>query len=231
MFTENFNPIFFFPALLVLMLSIGFHEYAHAKVADLCGDPTPAFYGRVTLNPLNHIDPMGSIMMVFTLLAGFGLGWGKAVPINPSKMRNPRWDALWTTLAGPICNLLQATIYAIILRGLLMGGLFSQQIMDNESSFRATNIIGVFLVMGISINVLLCLFNLLPLGPLDGHWIVGAFMPDKMRHYWYKFSRSYGTIIFIAIVLIGQKNPQYDLVGWVMRTIGSPIIAFLLGIQ
>jgi len=91
---------------IVIFLAIGLHEYAHAKVADAAGDPTPSFYGRVTLNLTKHFELMGTIMIIFTSIFGVGIGWGKPVPMNPSKMRNPRWDHFLAVLAGPLTNVL-----------------------------------------------------------------------------------------------------------------------------
>src|SRR5688500_10381483 len=89
-------------AAIVILFAIGLHEYCHAKFADMAGDPTPRYYGRVTLNLFNHFDPLGTIMIIVTMLSGFGIGWGKPVPMDPSKMRNPRWDHFVAVLAGPL---------------------------------------------------------------------------------------------------------------------------------
>ena len=91
---------------IVIFFGLGLHEYAHAKFADLAGDPTPRYYGRVTLNLFKHFDLLGAIMIAFTAISGFGIGWGKPVPMDPRKMRNPRWDHFVAVAAGPLSNLL-----------------------------------------------------------------------------------------------------------------------------
>jgi Zn-dependent protease len=159
-------------SFLVICLSIAIHEFAHAKFADLAGDDTPRMLGRVTLNPLKHLDPMGTLFMAITVFSGFGIGWGKPVPMRPERMKNPRWDHFAAVAAGPISNLLQACLYAVILRVVLMAG---------PQSFP---LLVMFCLIGVIINVSLFLFNLIPLGPLDGHWLIGLLMPEKYRLPW-----------------------------------------------
>jgi Zn-dependent protease len=189
---------------IVIFFAIGLHEYGHAKVADMAGDPTPRLYGRVTLNLTKHFEPLGTIMIIITSLTGYGIGWGKAVPVNPRHMRNPRWDHFWSVAAGPLANLLQASLFAILLRlaalGFLpVGGFFF-----------------MLLFYGVLINLSLAMFNLVPLGPLDGHWLVGAFLPERERIRWYMFNRTYGSMLLLAIILIGQFS-------------GTPIIWSVIG--
>ncbi len=183
---------------LILFLGIGIHEYAHCKFADMAGDPTPAYYGRVTLNLTKHFEITGVLMMILTTMSGFGLGWGKASPVNPEKMRNPRVDWFVSVAAGPISNLVQATIYAFLLRMAFMGNLFSSLTEPTSHEF-----IGCLLFYGVLINVGLACFNLIPFGPLDGHWLVGLLMPEKPRYYWFKFNRQIGMPgLFIAVLVL-----------------------------
>lgn len=181
--------------ILILLLSISMHEYAHAKVADMCGDPTPSFFGRVTLNPLAHLDPMGTIMIIITSISGYGIGWGKPVMANPARMRNPRWDHFWSVAAGPISNIFQAIIYGILFRILVLAGV---------AELERDNIAFLVCGYGVLLNLGLAFFNLIPFGPLDGHWLVGAFLPERARDKWYLFSRTYGSAILLAIILSGQ---------------------------
>src|SRR5687767_5609239 len=90
--------------IIVLLGSIALHEFAHAKSADSYGDDTPRLMGRVTLNPLAHLDPLGTVMVIVTVISGFGIGWGKPVMVDPRKMENPRWDHLFSVLWGPLTN-------------------------------------------------------------------------------------------------------------------------------
>ena len=162
----------FVATLVVLFFGIGLHEYAHCKVADLSGDPTPRYYGRVTLNLFKHFDPMGALMILITTISGFGIGWGNPAPMDPSKMRDPRWDFFAAVLAGPLSNVAQAVAYAMVLRGWIAVGA------------PMPPFVFVLLVAGVAVNIRLCLFNLIPLGPLDGHWLSGLLMPEPMRRKW-----------------------------------------------
>lgn len=179
-------------ALVIIFLAIGIHEYAHAKLADMAGDPTPRIYGRVTLNLFKHFDPIGSLFIIITVLAGFGIGWGKPVPMDPRKMRNPRWDHFIAVIGGPISNLIQAMIFAIILRALAQ-----------TNPEIAASAVGLFLRLGVTINLALFVFNLIPLGPLDGMWIVSTFLPEPARLNWVRFNLQVGTFLFLFLVLVG----------------------------
>lgn len=212
------DPTLFLTIIVVILISIGIHEYAHAKIADLSGDPTPRLNGRVTLNLFKHLDPLGTIMIVFTALAGFGIGWGRPVPVNPSKMRNPRWDHFWTVAAGPISNLLQAAAYAFLVRLLLLLGYPLGDLW-----------LGTFLSLGILINLSLAFFNLIPLGPLDGQWLLGTFLNERSRLAWTRWNLQYGGIALLAVVLIGQFNPQLSLVGAILRPLVEGSLRVLLG--
>ncbi len=188
-------------SFLVICLSIAIHEFAHAKFADLAGDDTPRMLGRVTLNPLKHLDPMGTVFMAITVFSGFGIGWGKPVPMRPERMKNPRWDHFAAVAAGPISNLLQASIYAVLLRIMIMtGGLGGPYLM-------------MICLTGVFINVSLFLFNLIPLGPLDGHWLLGLLMPEKYRIQWYRFNQGPGTLILLLLVLLPGSGLLGQLIG------------------
>lgn len=191
----DINYTVFFSSLFILFLAIGIHEYCHAKFADMAGDPTPRIYGRVTLNLFNHFDPIGAIMIVVTSLTGFGIGWGRPVPMDPTKMKNPKWDHFAAVLAGPMSNLVQAVIWAIIFRAVMMTGAAS-----------SVPILVILAVLGTSINLSLFFFNLLPLGPLDGMWILGTFLPDNLRDKWVWWNLKYGSILFIGLIIFGQVS-------------------------
>lgn len=182
--------------IIVLFLGIGIHEYAHCKVADMCGDPTARYQGRVTLNLFKHFEPAGTLMMIISAFTGIGLGWGRAAPIDPRKLKNPRWDLFAAVAAGPLSNLIQAVLYGLILRIVLRtmpGGL-----PPDAFVFK-------LLILGVLANLSLMLFNLIPFGPLDGHWLVGELLPEKQRYYWYRFNRSIGFFgLMIAVTLLNQ---------------------------
>jgi Zn-dependent protease len=161
------------------------HEFAHAKSADLAGDPTPRIYGRVTLNPVKHFDPAGLFMIFFSSLTGFGIGWGKPCPVDPRRMQHPRWDELLVSFWGPFSNILIALICTLILR-----------------LTHASGPVFNFLLLAISINLALALFNLIPLFPLDGSWIVKELLPERAGWRFYEWNRSYGVIILLGSILI-----------------------------
>ena len=211
---------YYIATILVILPAIGFHEYAHAKLADLAGDPTPRQQGRVTLNLFKHLDPLGTFMIIVTSLTGFGIGWGRPVMVDPCKMHNPRWDHFWSVAAGPISNLLQAAAYALIWRVLLHSG-----------SFQDSHFLTTVIFLGVMINLALCFFNLIPIGPLDGHWLVGAFLKDKQRLAWYRWNAMAGGFFLIAFILMGQVDPSMNFLGRILEPFVSKTAMFLLGVR
>lgn len=202
---------------IVVFLSIGLHEYAHAKLADMAGDPTPRYYGRVTLNLTKHFELLGTIMMIFTSLTGYGIGWGKPVPMDPRKMRNPRWDHLVAVAGGPITNLLLAAVFAILVRLYLM--------MPAAS---VSPVVLEFLFLGVLVNVSLFSFNLIPMGPLDGMWVVSTFLPDPARMNWIRFNLGFGSILFLMIVIFGQMG-NFSILSMVLDPVRDFLTRILLG--
>lgn len=199
--------------IIVLFLGIGLHEYAHCKVADLCGDPTPRYYGRVTLNLTKHFEVTGTLMMIFSAYTGIGLGWGKAAPIDPRKMRDPKWDLFAAVAAGPISNIFQAVIYGLLYRMTLNFA---------PNAFAGDSFLFALLTMGVFVNLTLALFNLIPFGPLDGHWLVGQLLPEKQSYHWYRFNRTIGFMgLLIVITVLNQIaiNGGPDILGAI---IGRP---------
>lgn len=215
---------------IVIFLGIGLHEYAHCKIADAAGDPTPSFYGRVTLNLTKHFEPMGTIMIVLTSLSGIGIGWGKPSPVNPARMRNPKWDHFASVAAGPISNLLQAAVWAVLLRFALTAKLVSPIQVLEALSYSHTSFLAALLTIGVLTNLGLMLFNLIPLGGLDGHWLLGTFMPEPMRVAWYQWNRRTGSMVLLGIILFSQLSN----IPILFNVIGVPAIhlfRFLTGIK
>lgn len=204
--------------LLVLFVGIGLHEYAHCLLADAAGDPTPRYYGRVTLNLTKHFDPFGVMMILITTFTGFGIGWGKPAPMDPRKMRNPRWDFFIAVAAGPICNFLQAIVYALVFRGLiaLQPGLLDSMFLR------------VLLIEGIIVNLSLMVFNLIPLGPLDGHWLLGQLLPEVPRLHWYQFNARVGTIALFGLIILSQLT-GFSLLSSIILPPVSFLFRFLTG--
>jgi len=187
---------------LAIVVAITVHEFAHAFLADRLGDPTPRLQGRLTLNPLAHLDPIGTLLL---LLVRFG--WGKPVQFDPFNLRNPRRDAALISIAGPISNLLLATAASIALR-VLLGLQFSVIAHTTEMVGIAAAILVAFLNSLIYMNVILALFNLIPIHPLDGFKIVGGFLNHNQAREWYSLER-YGFIFLILLIfpLFGNTAP------------------------
>jgi len=204
-------------ALIVILGSIALHEFAHAKSADSYGDPTPRSQGRVTLNPLAHLDPLGTIMIVITVVAGFGIGWGKPVMVDPRKMENPRWDHLFSVLWGPLTNLIIAVSVAFIFRVLIAMGLGLPQ-------FALT-----FVEVAVFLNLALAVFNMIPIGPLDGHWILGILLPPELGYKFMRWSQTQGSIILLAIIFFGPYI-NFRPIQALFMSVVYPAGKFLLGI-
>ncbi len=185
-------------ALIPALLGIILHEVAHGYVADKRGDPTARFNGRLTLNPLPHIDPMGLVVFVLTSISGlFVFGWAKPVPVDPRNLRNPHRDMMWVALAGPLTNLGLAFIFAILLR--LLVGFMPPSIWEGNATY-----IFFFLMlqMGVIINCGLCWLNILPIPPLDGSKVLAYFLPPALA--WkYMSAGRYGFIILILLLATG----------------------------
>ena len=168
----------------VLILAITCHECAHAAVARLCGDPTAQEHGRLTLNPLAHLDPMGTLLI---FLVGFG--WGKPVPVNPLRLRYRRADAL-ISLAGPLTNLSLAYLAS---RLLLMRHAAAPQ--------GPATLWEMLLLVAVQLNLGLCFFNLIPIFPLDGSHVLEQLLPGDVGGRVMRFNRRYGSLILLALIL------------------------------
>ncbi|MFH1386087.1 MAG: site-2 protease family protein [bacterium] len=177
-----FDISFLIVSLPILLAVITVHEFAHALVADRLGDPTPRLAGRLTLNPISHIDPIGLLMLVLVRF-----GWAKPVPINPYNFQNPRQGSLLVSLAGPFSNFLFAWILAVILRNVPM--------IDPY--------IAMMFTYAIWINLSLGVFNLIPIPPLDGSHILEYFLPAHQLEGLYRMQQ-YGFIILLFIITFGS---------------------------
>lgn len=210
---------------VAIFLAIGIHEYAHAKFADMAGDPTPSMYGRVTLNLVKHFDPVGTIMIILTSLVGVGIGWGRPVPMDPRKMKNPKWDHFVAVLAGPMSNLFQAVIFALLWKGAVsaMGGNDFFGSLQGDFGF-----VPAMAAWGVWVNLSLFLFNLLPLGPLDGMWLAGTFMSERVRYNWTRWNLSTGQFVFLGLVILGQLIPQLSIIRAVLLPLQAALLRLLL---
>lgn len=172
------------PILMALII----HEFSHAYVANKLGDPTAKDAGRLTLNPLAHLDLMGTIMAFI-----IHIGWAKPVPVNPSNFKNPRKDMLWVSLAGPTSNVLLALIFGIVYR------IFQSSIHTLNSNI--LELIHSMLGFAVLINLILAFFNIIPLPPLDGSNILLGLVPRKYDRQMAVFQR-YGQLVLFALVII-----------------------------
>lgn len=180
-----------------LIFAITLHEAAHGWMAARLGDKTAVMYGRVTLNPLAHIDPIGTIavpgaLLLMSALSGGGgllFGWAKPVPINPNRFRNYRSGMMLTAAAGPVSNLLQMVFWALLLKLLLIAGIYEKFFISVCTA-------------GISVNLMLMAFNLIPIPPLDGGRIVSGLLPDRASAAFDRIE-PYGMIILLVLMVGG----------------------------
>ena len=196
----------------VLLFSLTVHEMAHAVTADWFGDPTARRLGRISLNPAVHIDPVGTIMLpLLGLLAGgFVFGWAKPVPVNPANLKNHRQDFLVIAAAGPASNILMA-VAASQLLGLVPGGLGASEGVPGA--------LATFGFAMVQLNLLLAVFNMLPIPPLDGGNVLAGILPEAVAASYDRLVRPYGFVILIVLMATG----------WLYRLIGPPL-SFLMGL-
>lgn len=206
--------------LVALVISISIHEAAHAWSAYELGDSTARNMGRMTLNPIVHFDPVGALMLIFMAFAGWGIGWGKPVPVNPFNLRtNPRVGMGLTSAAGPFSNLVLAALCAIPLR--LWG-------------FSLPSLLSMFLWVMVLTNVGLALFNLIPLPPLDGFGVLQGILGTFRTRWAYEWGRRldqvapYGPILLMGLLAIGWFSPLNPL-GWLLGPARDALVGLLLG--
>lgn len=184
------DPVSFFAFVVALLIGITVHEFSHALTAHLLGDPTPASQGRLSLNPLRHLDLMGTLFLLFA-----GFGWGKPVQFNPTYLKHPKSGAVWIGLAGPASNLIIVLIFGIVLKVLASFGTISP---DN-------GIVTLFSAL-VLMNLILAVFNLIPIPPLDGSKVLLALLPPKA----YKFGlwlQKNGTFILFGLIILDVLLP------------------------
>lgn len=198
------NLISFF----ILIIAITIHEFSHGFIADKLGDPTPRSFGRLTLNPLAHADPIGTFLLPFiSALTGIPtIGWAKPVPIDPFNFQHPKRDIILTSLAGPASNFLIALLVSLIC-----------------NIFHINNI---FLYLFVLINISLAIFNLIPVPPLDGSKILINLLPTESSQKWEEAFDRYGFILLIIVVFlpVGPSGKP------ILTTLISPVINFVFNL-
>lgn len=199
------DPLTFSILLIAILIAITIHEFSHALMADYLGDPTPRLTGRLSLNPFVHIDSIG---LLFLLI--FGFGWGKPVVFDPFNLKDPRRDAAFISIAGPTSNFILALVTSILMKLII---LFNLPFLG---------IIGQILIPVLYLNIILGVFNLLPIHPLDGFKIVEGILPDDKALEWKELER-YGLIFLLMLIFpFGNRS----LLDFILR----PIISYLMTI-
>lgn len=206
------NPLGFVYWLIALVVAITIHEFAHALAAERLGDPTPRLMGRLTLNPLAHLDPLGTLML---LVARFG--WGKPVVFDPFNLRHPRRDSAIISLAGPVSNLILAFICSVLLR--LLSRMFMPILPNSMVLFVFYALIPLLQAI-ITLNVVLAVFNLIPIHPLDGFKIVGGILPTEYASQWQELE-PYGLIFLLLLIfpILGRTAPIHNVISPVINGI------------
>ncbi len=190
-----------------LVTGIAFHEFSHAWAANELGDDTAARQGRLTLNPLAHLDPMGTALLFIV-----GFGWGKPTPVNPYRLSaGVKRGNLLVALAGPLSNF----VFALIASIPLIFGWVETIAFENIEHASGSEILGTFLFFIAWLNVILGVFNLIPIHPLDGFKVLVGVLPDELSRPLLSLSR-WGPGLLIAIVLIGFIRPEYSVIGWIV---------------
>lgn len=211
--------LLFYPLLL---FSLSFHESAHGWMANKYGDPTARLLGRISLNPLRHIDPIGTFLIpVIAMFSGLPMiGWAKPVPVNPMNLRNPRKDTLWISASGPFTNFLLACIFAAFNWGIVLL-LPVLTPMVAPGSLYASVISTVYTVthMGVILNLALAFFNLIPIYPLDGGGVIRGLLPENLVPKFDAIAR-YGMIIVLLLLVTGGLR----LIFWPVQLLASVML-------
>lgn len=212
----NSSPQLLISAVVTLVVALTFHEFSHGWMAKQFGDDTAERAGRLTLNPLAHLDPIGSLMLIFA-----GFGWAKPTPINPYVIqRRGKAAMLLVSLAGPLANFILAVLAAVPLRlGLIPFQVSSSNILPTPF---------IFLNYFIQLNLVLMVFNLIPIPPLDGHQILTFLLPPDLAEQWERFGNQYGVLLLIFLLLIAPLL-GIDLLRRVIQPVIQTLSRLLIG--
>ena len=208
------NPSFFFIWVAALLVAITVHEFAHAWTADRLGDPTARLAGRITLNPLAHLDPIGTLMILF-----FRFGWGKPVPFDPFNLKNPRRDAALISFAGPASNFILAIFLSLIIH---LGHL-----VIGPTAYLLEQILTPFVFLSVALGI----FNLVPIHPLDGGKVLIGLLPQRIAYQWDAFLQRFGFFIILLLIFpIFGFSPLFAIIFPIINAIlslllpGAPLI-------
>ena len=200
MISPNFDPKEAIGTLVAVIVAVTIHEFAHAKTADLAGDDTPRLAGRISLNPIDHLDILGFLMIIWMSIGGFGLGWGRPVPVNPANFKHQKRDSIKVSVAGICANLLVALALSVPLR-------FNLIAPTGDLSYYW------LLQQIVIVNVAIAFFNLIPIPPLDGSHLLANLLPVELARAYSRLVGGYGFFILILLLLTGMVG----------RIIGPPI--------
>ena len=201
------NMIMFLYAIPAILVSLSFHEMAHAYASYRLGDPTATRLGRLTMNPLKHLDPVGTLMLVASMFSGVGFGWAKPVPIDPTYYRNYKRGTVLVSLAGPLSNLLLAFIFSFPMAliaaesGLTGNEIYNSRYLIYGVDFSLRSVVFNISRMFYMMNIGLAIFNLLPVPPLDGSKILMAVLPTKEYYSLMRYGRYIG-LMFLALMVL-----------------------------
>ena len=211
-------------SIIVIIISLSVHEAAHAFVAYRCGDSTAKEQGRLTLNPLAHIDPIGTVLLPFvlSLLGGYIFGWARPVPYNPYNLRNRRRDEFLVAVAGPISNLLQAFLGTIVLT-LVRLAIGSDLVISTSVAYWSLFTLYIY----IRLNCMLGFFNLIPLPPLDGSKIFTVFLEGEALQRYYELQR-YSMAILFAVLFLLPRVLGVDLIDLYLDATAGNLFNLLL---
>jgi Zn-dependent protease len=188
------DPLIFLPLIIALLISLTWHEFFHALIASLLGDETAKNAGRLTLNPLAHLDLTGTLLL---LLVGFG--WGKPVPVNPYNLRNQKWGPALVSVAGPLANLISLIVFSLLFKIIAPASLNPLDIAGVMSV--SGNLLLIFLAFLVTYSLVLMVFNLIPVPPLDGAAVLFAFLPARYDNLKFYLEKN-GPLILLTILIL-----------------------------